>query len=208
MSGVEDGRKHANDDHNHNLSAWDDALPPALPFKQSRRNAKKLKVWISNHPPYRILDMSAELESFLEFDFGEVQNRAINVLFGPETNPHTLTLAIKQVTVNPENETTTSISSFKIYGRNGASHEVSVVCSTLACPNVTIDSKCCLIFECRGDPSRLSDVPRDMRKSTHSQHRVQNNFITGLDMHLSRLLSSTSESHSCRPECDWSRLLS
>ena len=66
-----------------------------------------------------------------------------------------------------------------------------------------IISKCYLRFECR-DLQPATDKKRQLARS---QYRVRNNFVTGLDMHRSRLSAPPAEGRAELLEDDWKVLL-
>ena len=170
------------------------------------QNQRTGYVWISDKVPYRILDVSDNLGPFLEYDNKEIMYRAISVLFGPDTNPHALTLAIKQVIVDEENKSQASIPCFRIYSRSGMAQDVFVLCTSEGGLHNGLHPRCCITFRSRSQSPQLRRL-RVPRRFPHSSHRVSNNFVTGLEIHRTRLQTHPSRCDPSKLERDWNLLL-
>jgi hypothetical protein len=164
-------------------------LPPPVQFARSCRRMmlEPAVVFLSIGEKNRhtISSVSQELCDLLEYSKEEMAGRTMKMLAGPETDISMLFLAIKSTSIDRR---PIIVSSVKLYGRNGALHEVKVTCELAG------DGTCSLQIEW---PVTTRNLHFGCLKDDTIYHsaRARFNFITGLVIHKAqlRLQSSTEE---------------
>ena len=152
----------------------------------------RCKLVVAAKAPFEILATSRPLRDALDITAEQFSARTLSMICGPETDIQCLTSAIKSASIEVS-EDSCKVLTIKIYGREGAAHQVRVTCTIHEKSDDGAAISCCLHFEtARAENSSkaraLNMEPhfpahrRGSMPSTPAEYRARYNVLTGLEM--------------------------
>jgi hypothetical protein len=183
----------------------EDELPQPEYFIRSSsymKNATELSVQMKNLPtallslvkPHKILSISKEMCTIVDFAADEITGRSLNLLYGPKTDMPALTAAIKNTGLLSSAQLSTSI-----YSRDGSEIQISASFAPFFADDGVLAGCTFKLLPAEHAPADsasdsdetvegLAELMAQARRGRRANHRVQYNFRTGLAIQHSMLL--------------------
>ena len=159
-------------------------LPPPQHYPKRSSKASYLTATIAIRFPYRIVDASLDLCARLQVSVRQIKDRAVSILYGPDTDPSCIASAIKAMMASTDNKPV-SIPALKVYGQDQKPHTLKVECKPIASESFFSGGQCMLLFEALDDPISEPDASCSLeRRQLRKIVRARYNFMVGLEIHL------------------------
>ena len=160
------------------------ALPPPKIYRRPPLKLASMTLAVAISFPYRIVDASLDLCARLHLSAGQIKDRAVSILYGPDTDPSCIASAIKAMMASTDNKPV-SIPALKVYGQDQKPHTLKVECKPIASESFFSGGQCMLLFEALDDPISEPDASCSLeRRQLRKIVRARYNFMVGLEIHL------------------------